>query len=266
MEELFVEIVSFVNRRNANLKPISCLDNSIGFRSVYMFSKEDAEIIRERGSSKGFKYFNLYSDCLFVDIDIKSEEEDKIALREIEELKKKGFRFSLYTSGGRSYHLHIPHELKCSRHLPYTHKLLVEKLGITCDHSLYRANSLFRLAGTIHSKTGEEKTLIGEYGSKELKFSIQQEPLKEYNKKEDISENPFLFFSVLRDLCYERVVENRYLKFFSLSCLLIEYSNISYSSLLEVLLLANKSLPEPNEEEEVVRALKGAWERIKEES
>lgn len=259
---LFVEVVSFVNRRNANLKPIESLLTSVGFRSVYMFNQEDAEIIKDRGSSKGFKYFNLHSDCLFVDIDIKNDEEEAQALADIEKLKASNIKFSLWSSGGRSYHLHIPHELKCSRHLPYTHKLIVEKLGIHCDHSLYRANSLFRLPGTIHTRTGKEKVLLGEYGTKELKFSIQIEPVKEIRERSESCNSPLLIFSTLRDLSLEEVIENRYLKFFSLGCLVFENSTLSYDTILDLFYFINNSLPEPNEPSEVERAIKGAYERI----
>ena len=259
---LFVEITSVVRNRNANLIPVSDLPNRVGFRSVYMFDAEDAEIIRFNGNSKGFKYFNLYSDCLFVDIDVKSEEDNKKAINDIKKLVAKGIKFDLYDSGNRSYHLHIPHELKSSRHLPYNHRRVLREIGLHCDETLYRPNSLYRLPGTCHSKSveGKCKELVKSYSGKLLEFDIVPEPVNE--KPANYSSKIFVDVALYSLWEFSHIQpENRYMSTFAMALKLFD-SGLSFETVTDLLERANDCWPEPNEDSEVERAIQGAWSKV----
>jgi len=260
--ELFVEVCTFVHLRVANLKPVEELSNCSGFRSVYMFCKEDAEAIRYNGHSRGFNYYDLYSDCLFVDIDVKTKEENNRALQDIKKLKDMGIRFEVWNSGNRSYHLHIPHALMNSRHLPYTHQCVVEKLGIACDLSIYRGNSLYRLPRTRHTKTGKYKELIKSYPGKLIKFPIFQTPEKTSRGGEGASDiNAELVFYTLREACLEEP-DQHYMKLFSLSCLLFDMG-LSYEAISDMLRMVNNFWKDSTQDSEVERAVEGGYKRVK---
>jgi hypothetical protein len=261
--KLFVEITSIVKNRNANLIPASELSSRVGFRSVYMFDEQDAEIIRFNGHSRGFKYFNLYSDCLFVDIDMKTKDDAKRAVEDIKRLVARKIRFDLYDSGNRSYHLHIPHPLKNSRHLPYNHARILNELGFKYDNTLYRPNSLYRLPGTVHAKSveGRCKELLKSYNGELLDFEIIPEPIKEF-KSESFDSTLFLD-TVLYSLWEFSHIqpENRYMSTFAMALKLFD-AGLSSDTVLDLLMRANDCWPEPNDECEVERAVQGAMERI----
>lgn len=260
---LWVEIATVPKNRNANLKPAKNMGDYIGFRSVYLWDDEDAGIIRQNMSSRGFKYLDPISNCLFVDIDMKSHEDVSKAKEEIKRLSEKGLRFDLYHSGSRSYHLHIPHEMIQSKDLPYTHSQTVQELGITCDHSIYRPSSLFRLPGTVHSKTLKTKKLIKSFEGRLLEIELRETPVKSAGGFKDSGSLPAdALFSTLWDNCLEQPPE-RYLKLFSLACAMFD-GGLSSQAVLECLQLVNNSWPEPNEESEVLRALYGAEARLRE--
>lgn len=259
--ELFVEICTFVKLRNANLKPVAELGKCFGFRSVYMFDEEDAATIRYNGHSRGFKYFDLYSDCLFVDIDIKTPEEAQKAVEDVKRLKALGIRFDIYDSGNRSVHLHIPHELMHSRHMPYTHMKVVEKLGITCDLSIYRGNSLYRLPRTIHTKTGNPKVLKESVDGKLLKFPIIPEPPKE-NSGITFAKNidAECVFNMMRNACLDEP-EQHYMRLFAISCTLYDMG-LDEGLVYGLLSMLNNYWDEPTSEENVAKAVAGGKERV----
>ena len=260
---LFVEVCTLVTLRSANLKPLVELGKHVGFRSVYMFDEEDASVIRYNGHSRGFQYFDLYSDCLFVDIDIKTPEEKARAVSDVKRLKDMGIKFEVWSSGNRSVHLHIPHALMHSRHLPYTHQCVVEKLGIACDMSIYRGNSLYRLPHTKHQKSGKYKVLLNSYEGKMLSFPIFQTP-----EKQKLGDGPGemkldaeLVFYTLHQACMEEP-EQRYMRVFSLSCLLFDMG-LGKGNVHAMLSMVNNFWPEPTDDSNVDKAVEGGFTRVR---
>jgi len=264
---LYVEKTPAPYIRVGNMIPEESLSSDEGgFRSVYSFCETDALVIKNRGSSKGFAEFAPSAVCLFIDIDIHSEQEDIDARAQIDALKASGLRFELWDSGNRSYHLHIPHPLKRGYALPHTHKEVVKSLGITCDNSLYRNNSLFRLPGTTHAKTGKKKVLLGVYGDIQLDFDLLPEErfttvttYRAHAKGEVDSIAVASIFKRILEYVGDSFgeEENRYLAVVRLIYPLAPF--VSFSTAMEIALLINSGIRNPNNVEEVVRAVRGCY-------
>jgi hypothetical protein len=155
----YVEAAFYVSLRKGNMIPVDKAMRERGFRSVYMFTKEDADKIIESGNSRGFSEYIPYSDTLFVDLD-----DPSFLPLALENLEKLGWRYTYYSSGSKGYHIHITHNQCGGYGLPDLHKELALKVHPQADVSLYRTSSLFRIPGTIHQKTGKTKQYIGQGG------------------------------------------------------------------------------------------------------
>ncbi len=126
-----------------------------GFSSLYAFSEEDAATITSNGHSRGMGDFTTYSDVLAIDIDSGKESD-------LEDAEKKlaGYRYEVWSSGKKGFHIILYHNLIGDRRLPYSQLRWVMDMGIACDKSLYQASRIFRLPRCIHQDTGRRKALL----------------------------------------------------------------------------------------------------------
>jgi hypothetical protein len=126
---------------------------SPGFASVYAFSEQDALLVRERGHSRGLSEFSVWADRVAIDID----QGDEGLLPVLSILDAKGLGYEVWSSGGKGYHVFIPHEPIYSPHLPYSHLSFLRSIGVSCDETIYQHSRVLRLPGTVHLKTGKRK-------------------------------------------------------------------------------------------------------------
>jgi len=255
MTTVYFEYCRTIADRIANMKPAEFFDTlkDGGFRSVYGFSEETAHHIVMTSESRGFKRFEVYADTLFMDFDNQKEAAEKT----IKTLRKLGVKFDVYTSGGRSVHLHIPHKPMWSKHLPHTHNVVASKISDKFDPTLYRHNSIFRLDCSVHSKSGNVKKLIRSFDGRLLTFSIVE---KEEFDSSVISDGNIPFDYLLNRMLTNMTIVsegNRHNTLFSLGLDLIDYG-FSDETCLELLQAINSNFQDPKPESEVVRAFKGS--------
>lgn len=142
-----------IPQRNMHL--ILALPNP-GFASVYAFSSKDARLVRQRGHSRGLSEFAVWADRVAIDIDSGDE-----GLRSVlAVLDTRGLEYEVWLSGGKGYHVYIPHEPIYDQRLPHSHAAFIQELGISCDTSLYQHARVLRLPGTVHPVTGKRKQLV----------------------------------------------------------------------------------------------------------
>jgi hypothetical protein len=100
----YLEHCEKVMFRHGVMLPEVVVKQLTGFRSVYGFSKEDAEVINKSGSSRGFSQYTVYSDTWFLDFDNNFQGVKDT----LEWIKSKNFGYRLYESGGKGHHIEIP--------------------------------------------------------------------------------------------------------------------------------------------------------------
>ena len=160
---LYAEYAFYVNSRKGNMLPITEVMRQKGFRSVYLFSEEDAKSIIANGHSRNMGQYIPYANELFIDLDDHNYIDEALS-----NLDKLGWRYTCYLSGSKGAHCHIPHNISCGYGLPALHLSLAQQVHPKADTSLYRMGSLFRLPGTIHQKTGKSKQLLRTGGESTL--------------------------------------------------------------------------------------------------
>ena len=172
--------------------PLASIEGKTGFRTIYSFAEDAAEVIKAQGASRGMARFPVYADKVVWDFD-QGESGVKDAIAWAKELD---LPYALFSSGSKGFHFEVPHTPIFDVNVPYTHKCLVEKVGIPTDPSLYHAARLFRLEGTIHEKTGKPKVLVERHdGGSILELSIKTpEPTRfSISQIDDEDVSKFLF-------------------------------------------------------------------------
>jgi hypothetical protein len=151
----FVEIRTTVKRRSTiEIVPLEEVDQYTGFRSVYAFDAETVETIKEARSTRNLGNAQVYSDTLFVDFDGTDPASFRAALVAL------GVGFSVFDSGNRSIHFHVPIVPMLGAWIPQAQKDWVKKnAGGLADISFYHAAGMYRLPRTHHVKTGRAKVL-----------------------------------------------------------------------------------------------------------
>jgi hypothetical protein len=162
--------------------PLNALDSlqklpNPGYISVYMFSEDAALKIKQSGTSKGLQQYPVAADELVIDIDNGDE-----GLAEVEVvLEAQGLAYQVWSSGGKGYHVCIPHPLVCSEDLPYSHQQAVQGLGLKVDMSLYQHGRLISMPGRVHPKTKQKKRFIRQVEGKNLDLKIVKKPDLQFN-------------------------------------------------------------------------------------
>lgn len=192
----FREHTKKVFLRRGNMLPEADTDLP-GFHTVYRFSEEAAEEIRKQGNSRGFSRFPVFADSVWFDFD-----DDRNEIKHlISVLDQHKLGYTVYTTGNRGFHVSVPHTPLFDVTVPYTHKKLVEDLGVTCDPTLYQHSRLLRTIGTVHEKTGKPKQVIDHVdGEAILEISLRSPEESRFKICEVADEEllPFLLSSLAR--------------------------------------------------------------------
>jgi hypothetical protein len=155
-----------------------------GYRTVYGFDELTVAYFKDVGSTRGSKNIapTVFADELLLDFDsgVDGYDAQEEATKMWNWLVSNDYSFTAWDSGGRSIHLHIPHQAAWHKHWPYSHLMFMRGIGVKSDESIFQAGRLFRLPGTVHETTLKKKTLIGSHeGSKLLEIPLLIEPIKQ---------------------------------------------------------------------------------------
>jgi len=183
---MWIEVRSGL-RRSGQPKLVPLQDAHLfrGFRSVFGFPQQVAEIIQIQGGTQGLRGFDVYCDTIFMDFDKGDPVEFKALLR------SEGIAHQEFFSGGRSTHLHIPlAEPICGPWVPNAVKQWTKQHAPDADVSFLNPSGMYRLAGTFHSKyPGQCKALLYEQDGQRI--SLQEPQTKSYMaivRDEEVSE------------------------------------------------------------------------------
>jgi len=163
MDEYFVEVRAWKARCGSpRFVALAALDRYVGFRSVYAFDADKVETIKKARSTANLQGVPVYADQLLLDFD----DVDPSSLLLF--LYDEGIAHTVYNSGGRSTHVHINTEAMYGEHVPRSHKRWVEAHAPTADTAFYHPAGMYRLANTLHERTGLRKEVIREHQGKRL--------------------------------------------------------------------------------------------------
>lgn len=185
------EWCSKVQNRKGLMVPVTAIPNLLklsdtGYASVYMFKEADALEIRASGHSAGFDKYEVAADALVIDID-----NGDLGLQVVmNALHSRRLAYEIWSSGGKGYHVVIPHDLVTSTHLPHSHKKAIEEMGLVVDTSLYQHGRLLSLPGRVHPKTKKKKRLLQIVDGKrlDLKIVVKPEPVFNFDEHLGLSE------------------------------------------------------------------------------
>lgn len=143
-----------------------------GFRSVYAYSDEVKARIEATGKTSDLGGVSVYSDTLFVDFDNQVVAAEQFRLWLIDE----SCAFSVWDSGNRSYHFHVPIIPMEGSEVPYSQRFWMKEQTPHADVSFYHQAGQFRLPYTQHEKTGQRKYLVNSYDGNRLEIEMQRPP------------------------------------------------------------------------------------------
>lgn len=145
-----------------------------GFVSVYGFDEEGKRYVEDSKGTFGIQGHTLYSNLLYIDIDNNDELAEYIRA----DLEKRNVTFSMYYTGGRGFHFHIPIVPMWGTAIHYKQKVWVGYLYPGADCSLYKSTGIIRTPGTFHSKNpGEFKRLVHTFQGDVLEIDTSNLPL-----------------------------------------------------------------------------------------
>jgi len=145
------------------------LADAQGFRSVYGYDTEVADMVLSTNSTRGLMGMSMFSDELLIDIDDDWSGAEAFA----EEIGN--YSYSMYDTGGRSIHFHIPIDPMYGAHVPAVQKQWAQEYCPCADMSIYRTSGVYRLPGTYHEKNpGKFKELIEVNEGETLTVSLPQ--------------------------------------------------------------------------------------------
>ena len=151
--------------------PLSELVGKRGFRSVYAYPEAVRDHIAERGSSADLGGQPVYSDKLFLDFD------DVGCADTIDALADMGVAFSVWTSGNRSFHIHVELAPMLGPDVPFSQKYWVQhSVPDKADLTFYTPSGQFRLPGTLHEKTKQRKVRLQTYVGEPLALPSVKQP------------------------------------------------------------------------------------------
>lgn len=266
----FKEWASTLKARKGRMLPLEAFDIILryrdpGYSSVYSFREEDARKLLDEESSVGMNRFEVGADELLIDIDCGED-----GLREVGRvLEKNDLKFDVWDSGGKGYHISIPHDFVSDKRLPYSHKAAITALlGQTVariDLTLYQHGRLISLPGRLHPITKRKKSfLFSSPGARTLgAISIIEEPPK-FQVNFSMSGWSSLSESFLRlsDLAQnEPDVGQRHVKIWSVSKSLAE-SGLDYDTVLTLLSKVNDSWITQKKPLELEQAVKSAFKNM----
>jgi hypothetical protein len=241
--------------------PVSKLDKVLawhnpGYSSVYWFSRDDALEVRASEHSGNFSRFAAGSDALAIDID-DGEAGLKTALAILD---REGLAYEIWTSGGKGYHLILPHEFVYDRRLPFSHRTVVEQLGLTCDLSLYQHGRVISLPGRIHPQTGRRKTFCEAKDGTMINIPMFEPPPYMFNPPPTDKNFVMWLYQVTRLAEAEPAPGNRHTRLWSAAMTAAEIG-LDQDLTQQLLIEVNNSWKVPKHESEVIRAVSQAYQR-----
>jgi hypothetical protein len=170
--------------------------------------------------------------------------------------------YSMWESGGKGVHFHLPTSLLSGVNLPFVHANYVKSTGIPCDPSLYRHNSLFRLPGTVHRKTKKIKKLLECYQGHTLTipdscFNVDNKIKIIHKLEKNYDEMTGSIIQWVHLRLNEPKEGTRYMSLWSVTTSLLQagFGEDTVAELIEVL---NEGWENPKEAEEVERVIRDA--------
>ncbi len=256
MTKLYKEWSPRLNYRKGKMLDLESLErlrkfeNDPGYCSVYSFDEASSKEIEASGSSKGMDKYPVYTDKLWIDLDTGlkglSNAESKIG----------GYRYNVYNSGGKGFHIEIFHDKMYSGHnVPYSQMELVKKLGIECDLSLYQSGRLISMVGRIHPTTGRKKEHELAYPGVLMPLEIKEPPKFELKPLED-NDRLKLALAQLSIMANNFPGEgNRYDSQWKVLSNL-KAAGIEMKTALDLVLTINNSWPQPRNEVAVIKIVR----------
>lgn len=261
--EFYREWARDVNRRRGTMCTLDAIDvisktYNPGYASVYMFDHAAAAEVLKNGHSRNLDRYKVYSDRLVIDLDGGAAQLE----RTMEVLNREGLAYEVWRSGGKGFHVLIPHEFVGSKDLPYSHLNAVKKLGLECDESLYQHGRIISLPGRVHPKTKKKKEFHMSVEGKPLDLEIVQRPAPVFNFEErtdhEALKTGLLYLACLAE--QEPFTGNRHMALWRCAKDLAE-AGLEYDTVLNLLTEVNNSWQNPKEPEEVEQAVRGAFKK-----
>jgi hypothetical protein len=232
-----------------------------GYTSVYSFDEAAAEEIKRVKSSKGLSKYCAYSTNLIIDIDGTDLDAARGYLADIERrLTELDLGYDVWFSGGKGFHVVLKHDLLKSAHLPHSHEMFLESIGIKSDYSLYRHGSLISLPGCVHRRTKIKKHLLKTVEGNLVTIPIVEKPVIEYDIQSDLSQMEALFFRLLAVLSKPPDIGNRHTTLWGLGKDL-KRLGLSFCTAVELLQKVNEKWENKKTEDEVTQAIEQAYSR-----
>ena len=147
--------------------------------SAFKYNEKHKETFEKTGSVAGFS--DVVTDILYFDLDNENlEQARKDTLEVVKRLKRNNINdFKICLSGGKGYHVSVYTK---NEFTPKQARTLAINLAgdlESFDSSIYNANRIIRLEGSVHNKTGLRKTPIVEDELENLSLSELKDLAKE---------------------------------------------------------------------------------------
>lgn len=221
-----------------------------GYSSIYSF-------VNKPTSASNLGGLEVSADCVTLDLD--GGLPDLVKAESI--LQAHGLGYEVWESGGKGYHVHIHHDETRSIHLPNSHKEWVDNLGLPNDPTLYQHGRLFSLPGNAHPKTKKKKTLVKQVEGDKAVIVIKESQAPVFNFKEAGGMELQSALFRLLNLCGASATPGgRHMAMWQMA-MDLRRAGLSYETAEELLQGVNSQWQNPKSEEEVKKAVQGAYKR-----
>lgn len=241
---------------------IICKRGNPGYSSVYMFMQDDAEAISRAGHSRGLDQYAVASEHLVFDIDTGLEGLEVVGSA----LRDRELAFEIWSSGGKGFHVYVPHALAHSIHLPYSHLEAAREIaGTSIDETLYQHGRLISLPGRIHPKTRNKKKLLKTIKGNELSLELRTTPIKPIFNIEVETDQDLLYSGLTRAAELVRFPPfpgNRHTRIWSISETLAQ-AGLSYDTVLNLMTEINETWEHQKSSTELELAVQQAFKLYK---
>lgn len=227
-----------------------------GYSSLYAFKEDDAKELIFAKSSKGMDRYTPHADKLFIDIDTEEQAPEELAKIEAAIV---GLKYEVFVSGGKGYHVVIPHQFVGDVCLPFSQKAFVQGLGsFEVDMSLYRADRLISLPGRIHPKTKARKTKIKEVNGVELDLVLVQKPTLDFDFTALVGDFPSMLIKLADVASYSPSKGDRHMVLWG-TARDLKKCGVPYELGLSLMIFINDGWSCPKTEVEVAAAVQQAY-------
>lgn len=251
-----VEIRPGVRRMGKpKLVPLADVGNYTGFRSVFAYPPETAEIIELQGGTQGLRGFEVYADTILMDFD----DHDPVEFRQL--LISEQIAHEIYDSGGRSIHVHIPlDEPVCGSWVPAAMKQWVLRYAPTADISFYSPSGQYRLPGTFHAKhPGKCKTLISSMKGRMIRLEEPEyKPNAPIHEDDEVTEE-----DLFAELTSKKSVGGRSMQLWKIATKAGQLGKTEEQALDLMRFWNSHAATPPHDEEVLINQLNSAYKRLR---